>query len=587
MKKKLLIIFSLLLILPLTVKAEPNVSELDTFLEGNVILFNGTTLDSSHAVMCKLLDDQSEEIDMLSVEVNNEGTNGIFNGTFMAPATGNYTVACANYEGGTIVTDEVSVEEMTEFTVEFNTNGGSTIDSVNVTAGQAISRPEDPTKNNKVFGGWYEDDTLTTPFDFSTRITANITIYAKWNDVDIQSQTRVQVIYDGGGTYQVNFDTDDPDNQGPMNVQLTESANYFVDSGVEVTLTATPSNGQHLAGWYTTHEDEDPNDPGHMIWIEDNLLSNQTTYTFTPEGEFMNIKLVFEEDSVVIPEVYTVTFNTNGGSEIPPIDVPAGDLVDRPDQDPSNGDLIFAGWFDDDTLTTEFDFNTPITSNTTIYAKWENPDPPVEPGEDPVDDKTYNVPDSNGNFISFAEEEGHTYTFEVTDFTNLTDEQLEAMDPPMDRETYEQIKNTMIDAAKPHGTLISFLDISVYDENDSVVHNVNGEFIIKLLITEEMKKYNTFKLIYVEDDMSLGQVIDLEASGNYLVGRLPHLSTYILAGSNTDTTTNDTNSTTTNDTKAPKTYDGIMTWVITLAISMLGLTALFIAYRRKKLVIRK
>lgn len=582
MKKLIYSLITILLLFPLSVRAEgePNVTELDTYLEGSIILFSGETENNAHAVMCKLYDDQDEEIDKLSVEVINDGSNGTFSGTFMAPEEGNYTVSCANYEGGTIVTDDVTVEEMTELTVEFNTNGGSQIAPVNVTAGQAVSRPEDPTKDGKAFGGWYEDDTLTTPFSFSTRITANITIYAKWNDVDIQSQTRVQVIYDGGGSYQVNFATDDPDNQGPMNVQLTESANYFVDPDTEVTLTATPANGHHLAGWYASHEEEDQNNPGHMIWVEENMLSNQTTYTFTPEGEFMNIKLVFEEDAVEIPETYTVEFNTNGGSEIPSINVSAGDLVDRP-QDPTNGDQIFVGWFDDDTLTTEFDFNTPITANTTIYAKWEDPEPPVEPGEDPVDEKTYDVPDGNGNIISFPEEEGHTFRLEITDLSNLTDAQLASMDPPMDRETYEQIKNTMIEAAKPYGTLISFLDISVYDEHDSAVHNVNGQFIIKLFLTEEMKKYNTFKLIYVEDDMSLGETIELKVVGNYLVGRLPHLSTYILAGSNTDTTTNNTNNTTTNTINAPKTYDGIMTWIITLAISVLGLTALFITYKRK------
>lgn len=583
MKKKLLIIFALLLVLPLAVKAdEPaNVTSLDTHAEddGNIILFSGETENSSHAVMCKLLDGD-DEIDKLSVEVTNEGTDGTFGGSFIAPSTGTYTVSCANYEGGNIVTDEVTVSAMTQFTVEFDTNGGSEIAPVNVAAGQTISRPQDPTKDGKEFGGWYEDDTLTTPFDFGTRITGFITIYAKWVDpVEVQNQTRVQVIYDGGGSYQVNFATDDPDNQGPMNVQLTESANYFVDPDTEVTLTATPANGHHLAGWYASHEEEDQNNPGHMIWVEENMLSNQTTYTFTPEGEFMNIKLVFEEDTIAPPETYTVEFNTNGGSEIPPVNITSGDLVDRPDPNPTNGDLIFVGWFDDDTLTTEFDFNTPITSNTTIYAKWDEPaSPPVDPGEDPVDEKTYNVPDGNGNSISFPEEEGHTFRLEITDLSNLTDAQLASMDPPMDRETYEQIKQTMVDATDPYGTLISFLDISVLDEHDSPIHNVNGQFIIKLFMTDEMKKYKSFKLIYVKDDMSFGEITELKVEGNYLVGRLPHLSTYILAGSNDEATT--TSDTTT--AKPPKTYDGIMTWVIALVVSLGGLTTLVITNKKKK-----
>lgn len=577
MKKKIILVFALLFILPLTAKAEPNVNELDTYLEGNIILFSGTTIDSSHAVMCKLLNSQSEEIDILSVEVNNDGTNGAFNGAFMAPEVGNYTVACANYEGGTIVTDDVTVEEMTEFTVTFDTNGGSPIDQVNVNAGQAISRPEDPTKEGKVFGGWYEDDTLTTPFDFSTRITAYITIYAKWNDADVQSQTRLQVIYNDGDAYQVDFDTDDPENQGIMGVPINHSSNYFIDEGREVTLTAIASSGRHFVGWYAVHEEEDANNPGNMIWVEDNLISNEEVYTFTPEGEYINITPKFEDNAI---EMFTVTFDTNGGSNIASVDVEAGQPVARPNPNPTNGDKIFVDWFEDNTLTTPFNFNSPITANTTIYAKWEDPEPPAEPGDDQQEETKYNVPDENGNSISFTEEVDHEFNLIIADLSNLTDEQLAAMDPPMDRETYEEIKKSITDATKPYGTLISFLQIEVIDENENSIHE--GPFTIKLKLTDEMKKYNTFKLIYVDDDMKLGEVVDLKVEGDYLVGTLPHLSAYALAGSNTDTKTTDNTSKTSSNTTSPKTYDGIITWVITLTISIIGITVLIVSRKKFK-----
>ena len=52
------------------------------------------------------------------------------------------------------------------YTVTFNSNGGSTVDSVTVEEGNTISEPIDPTKAGYVFDGWYEDANLTIAFDF-------------------------------------------------------------------------------------------------------------------------------------------------------------------------------------------------------------------------------------------------------------------------------------------------------------------------------------------------------------------------------------------------------------------------------------
>lgn len=582
MKKKLLLIFSLLLIFPLTVKAdgEPNVTELNAYAEdnGNIILFGGETENNSHAVMCKLYNNSEEEIDKLSVEVTNTGSNGTFGGSFVAPSTGDYRVSCANYEGGTIVTDDVTVSTLTQVTVEFNTNGGSAIAPVNVTVGQTVARPEDPTKDGKVFGGWYEDGTFTRRFDFNTRITAFTTIYAKWNDPEEvqQSQIHIQVIFDGGGTYQIDFDTDNPENQGPMNAQINHTANYFVDHDTEVTLTAVPSEGHHLAGWYSAHEEEDPNNPGQMIWVEDEQLSNQTEYVFTPEGEYINIKLVFEENAKA-----TVEFNTCGGSEIAPIEVEIGQTIARP-EDPTNGDQVFAGWFEDATFTRPFDFNNPITESLTIYAKWEDgPTGPEDPEEPTIEQEKYNLKTGNDE-VTFMWEENRNLRLVITDLGNLPDEALATMNPPMDRETYEAVREAITEAAKKYGTLIYFLDISVLDEHDDPI-DIENEVIVKLGFTEEMEGYKYYKLIYLEadenDNILLGKAYTMTKEKEQLVGKLPHLSAYVLVGSNTEegATTN----TTANSSKTPNTYDGIITWIIALIISVVGLTTLLIANKKK------
>ena len=84
-----------------------------------------------------------------------------------------------------------------EYTVTFNSNGGSEIVSQKVTSGQTASKPADPAKDHFNFAGWFTDVECQTLFDFATPITAPTTLYAKWSSLPI-----FVVTFDlGGGKY--------------------------------------------------------------------------------------------------------------------------------------------------------------------------------------------------------------------------------------------------------------------------------------------------------------------------------------------------------------------------------------------------
>jgi uncharacterized repeat protein (TIGR02543 family) len=71
-----------------------------------------------------------------------------------------------------------------------------------------------------------------------------------------------------------------------------------------------------------------------------------------------------------IDRTVRVTFETNGGSgvdAVPPFD--AGGVISRP-ADPTRAGYTFAGWYSDAELTQPFDFNTPVSADLTLYAKW-------------------------------------------------------------------------------------------------------------------------------------------------------------------------------------------------------------------------
>ena len=64
--------------------------------------------------------------------------------------------------------------------VTFDSNGGSSVAKITVTSSDTAYIPADPIKNGHIFSGWYADEKLTVEFDFSTPITSDTTIYAKW-----------------------------------------------------------------------------------------------------------------------------------------------------------------------------------------------------------------------------------------------------------------------------------------------------------------------------------------------------------------------------------------------------------------------
>ena len=64
-----------------------------------------------------------------------------------------------------------------------------------------------------------------------------------------------------------------------------------------------------------------------------------------------------------------VHFETNGGSAIADLSVPGGTKAEAP-ADPTKEGYTFSGWYEDAGFTKPFDFNTPILSDVTLYAKW-------------------------------------------------------------------------------------------------------------------------------------------------------------------------------------------------------------------------
>lgn len=118
---------------------------------------------------------------------------------------GNVTVEPTTEQKGTIVytctvcrrEKTESINELvvgTEYTITFDSKGGSAVQPIKASAGAAITAPAAPTKDGFVFAGWYESTdggtTLSdTAFSFSYMPARVFTLYAKWATADIKGKT--------------------------------------------------------------------------------------------------------------------------------------------------------------------------------------------------------------------------------------------------------------------------------------------------------------------------------------------------------------------------------------------------------------
>ena len=231
--------------------------------------------------------------------------------------------------------------DLDEHTLTFETNGGSAINPVTVRHGNAVARPADPTKDKYTFIGWYADPEFTEEYDFATVLEADKTIYAKFE----LTSTPIGDIY---VRYDVLHIKQLPDGTYDLANAEVEHLSAKKDS----TVTAV------IKDYRATH---------HV-----NVNRTLSKLTGTAIQPYMGVdgKPVYTILSVYYDlDFHTLTFDTMGGSKIAPETVRHGLTVAKP-KDPVNGGYIFDGWYTDKTYRTPYNFATPLTQDTTIYAKW-------------------------------------------------------------------------------------------------------------------------------------------------------------------------------------------------------------------------
>ena len=231
--------------------------------------------------------------------------------------------------------------DLDNHTLTFETNGGSTIAPVTVRHGNAVARPADPTKDKYTFIGWYVDPEFSAEYDFATVLEADKTIYAKFE----LTSTPIGDIY-------VRYDVLHIKQLPDGSYDLANAEVEHLSAKKDTTVTAV------VKDYRATHH------------INVNSTLSKLTDTAIQPYPGADGKPVYTILSVYYDlDFHTLTFDTMGGSRIDPVTVRHGNAVAKP-KDPVNGGYWFDGWYTDKTYRTPYNFATPLTQDTTIYAKW-------------------------------------------------------------------------------------------------------------------------------------------------------------------------------------------------------------------------
>jgi len=90
----------------------------------------------------------------------------------------------------TKVESGTSSETEKTYKITFETNGGSKVETQTVQKNQCVTEPKAPEKEGYVFGGWYTDTAFEKAYDFAAKVTAKLTLYAKWTVEKVSEEKR-------------------------------------------------------------------------------------------------------------------------------------------------------------------------------------------------------------------------------------------------------------------------------------------------------------------------------------------------------------------------------------------------------------
>ncbi len=237
-----------------------------------------------------------------------------------------------------------AVEKDNSIDVLYVANGGTFFDGSDalqgVTDGDGVARqPLAPTREGYTFAGWTYDRDGNDPVDFSKPVQGggdHVTFYAQWTkDKGTDENVKDVLYFANGGTF---FDGN-------------ETLQGVTDGeGVARQPLAPTREGYTFAGWTYDSEGTDPVDFSKPV---------------QGGGDHVTFYAQWTKNETPAVQTHKVNFYVDGSTTT--VEVEDGKTVAQP-TDPSVDGFNFVGWSSSKESFKKFDFSTPITEDTTVYA---------------------------------------------------------------------------------------------------------------------------------------------------------------------------------------------------------------------------
>ena len=234
------------------------------------------------------------------------------------------------------------VVEDNSIDVLYVANGGTFFDGSDalqgVTDGDGVARqPLAPTREGYTFAGWTYDRDGNDPVDFSKPLVGggdHATLFAQWNMVVEDNSIDVLYVANGGTFFDGN-----------------ETLQGVTDGdGVARQPLAPTREGYTFAGWTYDRDGNDPVDFSKPV---------------QGGGDHVTFYAQWTKNETPAVQTHKVNFYVDGSTTT--VEVEDGKTVAQP-TDPSVDGFNFVGWSSSKESFKKFDFSTPITEDTTVYA---------------------------------------------------------------------------------------------------------------------------------------------------------------------------------------------------------------------------
>lgn len=299
--------------------------------------------------------------------------------------------------------------------VSFDSLGGTKVETIKVKKDSTIAKPEDPTKEGYTFISWMLDG---EEFDFSTKITKNIKLTAKWEE---DASVTYTIKFDSNGGNKIDSievkngkitslpiperegytfvgwfnGTKEIENGDTISKDITLKAKWkkLANASKKEFIVTFDTDGGSKVSKQTISENGKVKKPANPTKDGYTFISwtlNSKTYNFNQKvTSNITLKATWKKNAteVIEEKEYTISFDTDGGSAVNSQKIKENSKVTKP-SDPTKDKYKFLGWYLDDEL---YSFDAKITKDITLKAKWEY-----------VPTVTYKVEELTGSIVGQA-----------------------------------------------------------------------------------------------------------------------------------------------------------------------------------------